>query len=88
MKKKIPALLLTLAVTSMLVFSSPISAKRGDESFDVQENQDGRYGDRCYCYYGYGHGYKYHHYWYFFHWYRYFYQYMYHHGHWCWYVFH
>jgi len=32
MKKKIPALLVTLATVSLLIFSSPISAKGGDDS--------------------------------------------------------
>ncbi|MBN2076471.1 MAG: hypothetical protein JW762_13060 [Dehalococcoidales bacterium] len=90
MKKKILALLVTLATVLLLVFSSPISAKRGDESFNLQVNHEWLDGDGYYCHCGYSHWYKHHHYWYFFQWYKFIYGYMYHHGHGHWYryIFH
>ncbi|HEY93429.1 MAG TPA: hypothetical protein G4O15_00630 [Dehalococcoidia bacterium] len=44
MKKKIPALLVTLATVSLLVFSSPISAKGGDNPTKEEKSGYG-YGD-------------------------------------------
>jgi len=48
MKKKIPALIVTLATVLLLIFSSPISAKGGDDSTKPGYGQ----GDRNHQHYG------------------------------------